>query len=58
MTTDDAIPNKIISTYSHDFLGVNLAQMGDWNQFVNGVHIIPFIACITTVFGVSISLAS
>jgi hypothetical protein len=58
MPIDDAIPNEINSTYLHDFLGANLAQMGDGNQFVDGTRIIPLIACVTTLLDASISLVS
>jgi hypothetical protein len=58
MPIDDAIPSERTRTYSHDFLGANLAQMGEGNQFVDGTRIIPLIACVTPFLGASISPAS
>jgi hypothetical protein len=58
MPIDDSIPSETTSTYSNDFIGANLPQRGDGNQFVDETHIIPLIACAITLFRASISSAS
>jgi hypothetical protein len=58
MQTGIAISNEMTSAYSHDFLGGNIAQRGDGNQFVDETRIISRITCITTLLGASMSAAS